>query len=136
MFASNSAQRRKHCIHTDADSSQKTIGMDLKCQKATVGVAILREPLALLLVTSGDQQQGQCVKELKIKRGSRELPLPVWALPKSPNTANRATNSAGNHAGAAFPALLGEACLAAVDAFETPVGVNVYCSAGGRAGKG
>ena len=36
-----------------------------------------------------------------------------------------------NHAGAAFPSLLGPACAAALDAFELPVGVNVYCSGSG-----
>ena len=38
-----------------------------------------------------------------------------------------------NHAGAAFPSLLGPACAAALDAFELPVGVNVYCSGSGLA---
>ena len=38
-----------------------------------------------------------------------------------------------NHAGAAFPGLLGPACAAALDAFELPVGVNVYCSGSGLA---
>ena len=31
-----------------------------------------------------------------------------------------------NHGGVAFPALLGGACRAALDAFEQPVGLNVY----------
>ena len=31
-----------------------------------------------------------------------------------------------NHGGVAFPSLLGGACRAAVDAFEQPVGLNVY----------
>ena len=31
-----------------------------------------------------------------------------------------------NHGGVAFPSLLGGACRAALDAFEQPVGLNVY----------
>ena len=38
-----------------------------------------------------------------------------------------------NHAGAAFPELLGGACIAALDAFEMPVGLNVYASGPGLA---